>query len=141
MAHHTLRIKWFGNAWLTKHYKYNCLNVRGLPNVTYTMDSGQWFEGPRLTKRDVYNGLETHGSPTLTNKWVLWPMAHQALHIQWCGDALLTKPYKYISLNIHGSPNVTYTKVCGHMAHQTLQICPPINARARHTPVYAPLCA
>ena len=40
-------------------------------------------------------------------------MAHQALHIQWCGGgALLTKPCKYISLNIHGSPNVTYPEVC-----------------------------
>ena len=39
-------------------------------------------------------------------------MAHQALHIPWCGGELDTKPYKYISFNIHGSHNVTYPKVC-----------------------------
>ena len=95
MARHALRIQWFGNTWLTKHYKYNCSNVRCSPNVTYTMFWGQWFEGPRLTKRNVYNGLGTHGSPILTNTLIWWPIAHQALHIQLCGDALLTKPYKY----------------------------------------------
>ena len=39
-------------------------------------------------------------------------MAHQALHIQWCGGELVTQPYKYMGFTIHGSPNVPYPKVC-----------------------------
>ena len=56
---------------------------------------GQCFEGPQLTKRNVHNGLGTQGSPNRTNTLIWWPIAHQALHIQLCGDALLTKTYKY----------------------------------------------
>ena len=93
MAHHTLRVQWFGNTWLTKHDKENCLNVSVSPNDTYTMV------------------LVTHSSHNVTNTLVWLSMARQALHIQLCGGALVTKPYKYISLNIHGSTNVTYPKV------------------------------
>ena len=117
MAHHTIRIQWFGSTWLTKQYKYNDLNVRGSPNATYTMVWGThgwpnvtntmvWW--PAAHQTFVYNGLGTHDSPNLTNTLVWFPMAHQALHIPWCGGELVTKPYKYMSLNIHGSPNVTY---------------------------------
>ena len=133
MAHHALLIQWFGNTWLTKHYTSTCLNVRRSPNVTYTMVWGQCFEGPRLTKRNVHNGLGTHGSPNRTNTLIWWPIAHQALHIQLCGDALLTKPYKYrggglgngtgmLGVMAHGLPNITHTMVWELRAHQTLQI-------------------
>ena len=89
-AHHTLRIHWFGDTWLTKQYKYNGLIVRGSQNVTYTIMWGhmahqtlqiQCLDCPWLTKRYIYNGVV----------------------------GLLTKPYKYISLKSNGSPNVTYT--------------------------------
>ena len=96
-VHQTWQIQWFecpwltthyvnngfGNTWLTKQYKCNCLSVRGSPNVTYTLVRGhmahqtiqiQWFDGPWLTKRYIYN----------------------------CFGGLLTKPYKYMSLNING---------------------------------------
>ena len=121
MAHHTIRVQWFGSTWLTKQYKYNDLNVRGSPNATYTMvwgthgspnDTNTMVWWPAAHQTFVHNGLGTHDSPNLPNTLVWYPMAHQALHIPWCGGELVTKPYKYISLNIHGSPNVTYPKFC-----------------------------
>ena len=63
MAHHTLRIQWFEDTWLTKQYEYNGLNVRGSPNVTYTLVwrhiahqivQIQLFAGTWLTKRYIY---------------------------------------------------------------------------------------
>ena len=112
MAHQGIQIQWFdgprltkryvyigfGDAWLTKPYKYIGVIPHGLPSVTYTMMWGriahqtlqiQWFENQWVITHDVYNGLRTH---------------------------------KYNCSNVRGSPNVTCTKVCGHMAHQTLQI-------------------
>ena len=115
MAHHTLRIQWFEDTWLTKQYKYNGLNVRGSPNVTYTIVWGhvahhtiqiQWFDAPWPTKRYIYNGLV----------------------------GLLTKPYKYIGLMAHGSPNNTYIMVWENMVHQTLQYnCLMVRGSPNHT--------
>ena len=60
-------------------------------------------------------------------------MCHQALHIQWCGDALLPKQDKYNCSMAHGSPNTTYTIGWGRMAHQTIQLqwfeCPRLTKR------------
>ena len=93
MAHQTVQIQWsesprltklcvyngFGEAWLTKPFKYIGLIVQGLPSVTYTIVWGriayqslqiQWFECPWLITHYVCNGLGTHGSPNITNTMV-----------------------------------------------------------------------